>query len=268
MIIDIVLVTTTLAIAALISFALWRAFRKASTQIRRFLGLALAGASGITLAKLVQLVVLVSTADAGGDAMLARYADIGASIVVAVGMALLAASLLDMVMLGRSLWPMGSNSLAQPTSAVGVGADPGLEPELVPAILFRRAAPLGDTTASTVFLNNKPEDVLGFTREEMQSDPHFITWLMHPEDRQELPVADQLLEADQSEAVFDQRYKHRSGDYRWVRTSMKRIDGENGAFRGIIGCGLDITDLKDAAQQLESILSTDPCSVISEDELI
>lgn len=105
MIIDIVLVTTTLAIAALISFALWRAFRRESGQTRRIVGLALGGAASITLAKLVQLVVLTSAADAGGDAMIARYVDVGSTIVVAIGMALLAASLLDMVMFGRSMWP-------------------------------------------------------------------------------------------------------------------------------------------------------------------
>ena len=124
MIIDIVLVTTTLAIAALISAALWRAFRRESTQIRRIVGLALAGAASITLAKLVQLVVLVSTTDAGSDAMIARYADIGSSVVVAVGMALLAVSLLDMVMFGRSLWPSGDGTMtpAGPGSVAGEGS--------------------------------------------------------------------------------------------------------------------------------------------------
>ncbi|MGB5256948.1 MAG: PAS domain S-box protein [Woeseiaceae bacterium] len=264
MIIDIVLVTTTLAIAALISFALWRAFRRESGQTRRIVGLALGGAASITLAKLVQLVVLTSAADAGGDAMIARYVDVGSTIVVAIGMALLAASLLDMVMFGRSMWPHGDLSHA----AAVPGEEAILKPELVPAILYRRAAPLGDTTVCNVFLNNKPEDILGFTQEEMQSDPHFVTWLMHPEDRQDLAAADQLLEAEKSDAVFDQRYKHRSGSYRWVRTSMKRIEDENGTFKGIIGCGLDVTDLKEAEQQLISILNTDPCSVIPEDEVI
>jgi PAS domain S-box-containing protein len=268
MILDTVLVTTTLAIAALISLALWKAFRKESSEIRRVLGLALTGAAGVTLAKLVELGVLLNTGDAGADAMIIRYADVGATIVVAVGIALLATSLLDMVMFGRSLWPERGNSLADTTSRSAIDTEPGLEPGLVPAILFRRDAPLGDTTASSVFLNNKPEDVLGFTREEMQSDPHFVTWLLHPEDRGDLAAADQLLATPQSEAVFDQRYKHRSGSYRWVRTSMKRIEDENGAFKAIVGCGLDVTDLKEAEEQLASILSTDPCKLIPEDEII
>jgi len=141
-------------------------------------------------------------------------------------------------------------------------------PSAIPAILFRKGASLRDTRVSSVFLNNKAEDLLGFTQEEMQSDPHFLTWLMHPEDRQDFLAGDERLAEAQSEAIFDHRFKHRSGSYRWIRTIMKRVDDDDGAFREIVGCGLDITDLKEAEEQLASILSTDPCTLLPEDDTI
>ncbi|MGI9238089.1 MAG: PAS domain-containing protein [Woeseiaceae bacterium] len=272
MIIDIVLVATTLAIASSISYALWKSRRNEDSRIRRVIGLALFGAISIMLAKLAQLTVLVISGDTSGNSPLVVYSTIAATIVVAVGISLLAISLLDMVMLGKHLWPKEAategTALAKPDSNEDPALDADIELESMPAILFRRDAPLVDTKVSSVFLNNGVENLLGFTREEMQSDPHFVTWLMHPEDRQDFFNGDERLATAGSEAVFDHRLKHRNGSYRWIRTVMKRIDDQAGAFKEIVGCCLDVTDLKEAEEQLLSILGTDPCTLIPEDEVI
>ena len=268
MILDTVLVTTTLAIAVLVSHALWKARRNEPPQIRRIAGLALAGAVSISLAKLVQLAVLMTANGMTSGSLITGYVDVAAAIVVAVGIALLATSVLDMMMVGKQLWPKAVDALSARNPAEADTTGSHLSPGRIPAILFRREGPLGDTSASSVFLNNKAEDVLGFTREEMQSDPHFLTWLMHPEDRQDYLNGDEQLVTARSEAVFDHRFKHRSGSYRWIRVTMKRIDDDSGGLKEIVGCGLDITDLKEAEQRLDNILSTDPCSVIPEDEII
>lgn len=268
MILDTVLVTTTLAIAGLVSHALWKARRDEPPQVRRVAGLALAGAVSISLAKLVQLGVLLTANGARSDSLIAGYVDIAATIVVAVGIALLAISVRDMMVVGKQLWPKGNEAPQGHNPIETGGTGKRLSPGKIPAILFRREGPLGDNTASSVFLNNKAADVLGFTQEELQSDPHFLTWLMHPEDRQDYLDGDEQLAAPRSETVFDHRFKHRSGSYRWIRMIMKRVDDESGSLREIVGCGLDITDLKEAEERLDNILSTDPCSVIPEDEVI
>ncbi len=268
MMIDVLLILTTLAIAAFAFHALWKARRNESGQLRRVIALAQYGAGAVMLAKFVELLILLTADAANGGLAIVRYSDIAATIVVAGGIALLAISLLDTIMIGRQLWPKEDDALS------GRAADPcrlagcEIEPAAIPAILFRKGALLRDTGVSSVFLNNKAEDLLGFTREELQSDPHFLTWLMHPEDRQDFLAGDERLAEAQSEAIFDHRFKHRSGSYRWIRTIMKRVDDDDGAFREIVGCGLDITDLKEAEEQLASILSTDPCSLLPEDDTI
>lgn len=265
---DILLVSITLAISAAISHALWNSRRNESTRVRRVIGLALYGAAGIMLAKLVQLAILLSPAAVNANSLLVRYADVAATVVVAIGISLLAISLLDMVTIGSQLWPKQDDAQKRHAKDGVETTDPRMEPETIPAILFRREAPLVDTKTSSDFLNKRFENLLGFTREEMLSDPHFMTWLMHPEDRQEYVAGDDRLAATESEAVFDHRFKHRNGSYRWIRTMMKRINDEKGAFKEIIGCGFDITDLKEAEQQLAIILSTDPCSLLPEDDAI
>lgn len=270
--IDTVLIATTLAIASLISYALWNTRRNEDTRIRRVVGLALYGTISIMLAKLVQLVVLVVSGDPTGASPVVVYSTIAATIVVAVGISLLAISLLDMVMIGRHLWPKVETEERTASPAAETDEDTvsavDLEIESMPAILFRRDAPLVDTKVSSVFLNNGVENLLGFTREEMESDPHFVTWLMHPEDRQDYFNGDERLATAGSEAVFDHRLKHRNGSYRWIRTVMKRIDDQAGAFKEIVGCCLDVTDLKEAEEQLLGILGTDPCTLIPEDDAI
>jgi PAS domain S-box-containing protein len=267
MLVDTVLVATTLAIAVLVSHALWKGRRDKPTQIRHVAGLALSGTVSISLAKLVQLIVLVTTADTTSGSLIVGYVDVAATAVVAVGIALIAMSVLDMMMVGKQLLPQHDAVAPAPMPADDTtGAH--LAPGEIPAILFRREGPLGDSNASSLFLNNKAEDVLGFSQEELHSDPHFLTWLMHPEDRQDYLNGDEQLAKAKAEAVFDHRFKHRSGSYRWIRVTMKRVDDECGRLKEIIACGMDVTDLKEAEEQLAGILSTDPCSVIPEDEII
>lgn len=268
MIVDTVLVTTTLVIAALVSHALWKARRDEPSHVRRVLNLALAGAISISLAKLAQLGVLLTQNGASVDSLIMGYANVAATIVVAVGIALLAISVLDMMRVGKQHWQKADDALSARNLAEANTIGSHLSPGKIPAILFRREGPLGDTGASNIFLNNKAEDVLGFTQEEMQSDPHFLTWLMHPEDREDFLQCEQQLATEKAETVFDHRFKHRSGSYRWLRVTMKRVEDRSGSLKEIVCCGLDITDLKEAEEQLASILETDPCSVIPEDELI
>ena len=262
------LITTTLAICVLVSHALWRARPDKPPQIRRVANLALSGAISISLAKLVQLGALVTATGAGPTSQLTGFVDVAATVIVVVGIALLAISVLDMMMVGKQLWPIGTNAAAASDPAESETGSSHLSPVEIPAILFRREGPLGDSGATSTFLNSKAADVLGFSQDEMLSDPHFLTWLLHPEDRQDYQNGDEQLAEAKAETVFEHRFKHRSGSYRWIRLTMKRVDDQAGRLKEIVACGMDVTDLKEAEEQLAGILRTDPCSVIPEDEVI
>lgn len=270
--IEIVLIAVTLAIAGSMSYALWQAQRIEPTQLRRVICLAMYGAFGVFVSKLIELALLTSVGSGYASAVTVYYGHLAADTIVVLGFTLLAVSVLDIVALGRHVWSADSMAPKQQesrqTKADSSDSEPSdFDTSMVPAVLFRRSAPFSDTKTTSEFLTNGFEGILGFSREELQSDPHFLTWLMHPKDRQLVLSGDNDLEPGQLEAVFDQRFKHRSGSYRWIRTCVRRIEGENGQLKELIGCGFDITEQKEAEEQLSNILSTDPCNLVFDDEL-
>jgi len=264
--IEIVLIATTAAIAASISYSLWKARSNESSQIRRVIDLALCGSISILLAKLTELAVLVIANDSHGNPAIVRHADVASTVVVIVGLALLAISVLDLIMIGKQLRPRGDDTGRRRDMVEPGCASRDLKLFDVPAILFRRNGPFSERKIKSTFLNNKVEEVLGFSQQDVQSDPQFFTWLMHPEDRQHFLSGDNDLSPGQSDAVFDSRFKHRSGSYRWIRTYISRVDDEHGTFKELIGCGFDVTELKEAEEQLTKLLDTDPCTLNPEGE--
>lgn len=266
--IEIVLVAVTLAIAGSMSYALWQAQRIEPTQLRRVICLAMYGAFGVFVSKLIELGLLTSVGSGHASAVAVHYGHLAADIIVVLGFTLLTVSVLDIVTLGRHVWSADSRAPGRQESQQKDADSRDFDASMVPAVLFRRSAPFSDTKTTSEFLTDRFEAILGFSREELQSDPHFLTWLMHPQDRQPFLSGDNDLKPGQLEAVFDQRFKHRSGSYRWIRTCVRRIEGANGQLKELVGCGFDITEQKEAEEQLSNILSTDPCNFISDDELV
>lgn len=264
--IEVVLVATTAAIAASISYLLWKARSSESSQIRRVIDLALCGSISIVVAKLIELAVLVIANGSYGNPAIVRYADVASTVVVILGLTLLAISVLDLIMIGKQLRPSGDKAGRLRDILETGPASRDLSLSAVPAILFRRNAQFSDKEITSTFLNNKIEEVLGFSQQEVQSDPHFLTWLMHPEDRQQFLSGDNDLAPGQLEAIFDSRFKHRSGSYRWIRTHITQVEDEHGTFKELIGCGFDITELKETEEQLTEILETDPCALVPDGE--
>ena len=262
---DLVVTAITLAIAAAVTQALWKAQKRESTQLRLVINLAMYAALAIFVAKLLELAVVMSIGDDVRQVATVQYVQLGTDIVLVLGFTFLAVSMLDLITADRQLgWRKTgadtSSSVSEASYKVGC-----LEPSAIPAILFRRSAPLSENTVASEFLNNAVESLLGFSQDELKSDPLFLTWLMHPEDRQQYLSGASDPAPGQRVGTFDHRFKHRNGSYRWIRTCVTRIEGHDGQLEELVGCGFDITELKEAEVQLTEILNSDPCTLLPDD---
>jgi PAS domain S-box-containing protein len=109
-----------------------------------------------------------------------------------------------------------------------------------------------DADGRFLWLNRAWEQVLGWSRDELMS--HALLEFVHPEDvaatRQ---VMSRIGEADLELAEFDNRYRTKDGDWRWLRWQA-RTDGVTW-----LAVAYDVTHEKEAEQRL--------CAAISEGRL-
>ncbi len=99
-------------------------------------------------------------------------------------------------------------------------------------------------------LNAAWEDVLGWTREELMARPWIE--LVHPDDIESTRIeAAKVTEADSHVGNFENRWRTRGGDYRWLRWSA-RSDGET-----FFAVAFDVTERKQAEDGLRRALSED-----------
>ena len=99
-------------------------------------------------------------------------------------------------------------------------------------------------------LNAAWEDVLGWTREELLARPWIE--LVHPDDVERTSVESaKVVEPDSEVVNFENRWRTRAGDYRWLRWSA-RSDGEVW-----FAVAFDVTERKFAEDRLRRALSED-----------
>jgi PAS domain S-box-containing protein len=107
-----------------------------------------------------------------------------------------------------------------------------------------------DADGHFLTLNAAWERVLGWSRDELMARPLFE--LVHPDDR-ERTVAEtaKATHADYETVNFENRYRTKSGDWRWLRWNA-RTDGETW-----FAVAFDVTDRKHAEDRLRRALSED-----------
>ena len=143
----------------------------------------------------------------------------------------------------------------------------GLALSTVPAILYRgRWSRKDGTVAEQRFLNDKVEEILGHPREELERNPERSLELMHPDDRRRYIDEDVSSTIKSDWTVMEHRFRHRDGGYRWIRRNVRRITDVDSDVHEVIGCGFDVTDLKDAEARLQNFLDFAPDAVVTVDE--
>ena len=108
-----------------------------------------------------------------------------------------------------------------------------------------------------VFVNERSWEALGYTAEEVVNmGDSFLPRTMHPEDLAKLPtLAEQYAKAVEGE-VFEHvfRLQHKNGEWRWVhRYATIFSKTPDGRPRQMLGSVTDITDLKNAEEELKEL---------------
>ena len=110
-----------------------------------------------------------------------------------------------------------------------------------------------------IYVNDRSEAVLGYTAEEVLAmGERFLETVMHPDDFQRLREARQHYDKIRDDQVLEQvfRLKHKNGHWLWVQRSMTVFTrSADGLPKQVVGTATDITALKRAEQQLQSLSS-------------
>lgn len=132
----------------------------------------------------------------------------------------------------------------------------------IPAVLYRTFGLFQARTSEIVFVNDKIEELLGYSKADFEADSALFASLMHDDDKKKFKVErNELWHKD--DIVIEHRFRHRNGEYRWLRRHLKRVSSENGDLTEWHGCVFDITDLKEAEARLTNFLEAAPDPVIT-----
>ena len=135
----------------------------------------------------------------------------------------------------------------------------------VPAALYRTSGILEAGTSEISFVNDKIEDLLGYSKAEFEADSTLFASLMHDDDKKAFETERREL-WHQDRIVVEHRFRHRDGEYRWLRRHLERVGGDGTDLTEWHGCVFDITDLKQAEARLTNFLEAAPDPVITTDK--
>jgi PAS domain S-box-containing protein len=109
---------------------------------------------------------------------------------------------------------------------------------------------MSDASGHFTSLNRAWEEILGWSRQELMARP-FIEFV-HPDDRERtLAEAVRIAEQDRELVAFENRYRTKDGDWRWLHWNA-RTDGETW-----FAVAFDVTEAKQAEQRLRQAIAED-----------
>ncbi|MBW3584861.1 MAG: PAS domain S-box protein [Cyanobacteria bacterium 0813] len=116
-----------------------------------------------------------------------------------------------------------------------------------PAVIFT-AAPTGDFC--TTYISDNVKAIVGYDPQELLANSNFWSSRIHPEDRVQFIVKFSNL-SEGKNCIFEYRFLHRDGLYRWLRTELKLLVDSRGIPIEIIGYAADISNSKFAEIALQ-----------------
>ncbi len=122
--------------------------------------------------------------------------------------------------------------------------------EEIPAITFM--APL-DGSVGELYVSPQIETMLGFSQQEWLSDPVLWHRQLHPEDRDRwnLEFAPTVANGQPFRSVY--RFRARDGRVVWVLAEAKVVHDDKGRPLYLQGVAFDITQMKEAQEELKSL---------------
>jgi len=115
-----------------------------------------------------------------------------------------------------------------------------------PAIIYTTHAS-GDFACT--FVSENIRTIMGFSPEEMTTDPKCWPDRLHPEDAPR--VFNELASLiEQGGGIVEYRFRHRDGHYVWVQDSFRVLYDDASKPRELVGAWADITKLKEAERNV------------------
>ncbi len=119
--------------------------------------------------------------------------------------------------------------------------------EQIPAIVY---VDLADDRMTTSYVSPQIESLLGYTAHEYVGDPELWSKILHPDDREAALEAYRRGRDGGEPFVFEYRLIARDGRVLWFRDSAVVLSDEEGTPQMVQGVMLDITDRKQAEEQI------------------
>jgi PAS domain S-box-containing protein len=110
------------------------------------------------------------------------------------------------------------------------------------------------------FVSENLQAMLGYSPQEMTTDPKCWPERLHPEDAPRvLGELEPLIKQGGGSVAY--RFRHRDGHYVWIQDTFKVVHDESGKPKELVGAWADITELKGARQRLQSLLAVSPAII-------
>ena len=108
-----------------------------------------------------------------------------------------------------------------------------------------------DGDCAATYISNNVTEQLGYTPSDFLEDPSFWSNNIHPDDKDAVFSALPGL-IKKRRHTHQYRFRHKNGDYRWMRDELRLVLSKNGEPTEIIGSWIDITDSKNQEQRLRN----------------
>ena len=116
----------------------------------------------------------------------------------------------------------------------------------VPATIYSSEIS-GDYSAT--FISENVQSLTGYNPEDFMKNPRFWINRVHPEDRPKV-FTEVPLVFNKGHHVYEYRFKHKDGTYRWMYDEMTLVRDADGNPLEIVGFWADITERKKAEEKL------------------
>jgi diguanylate cyclase (GGDEF)-like protein/PAS domain S-box-containing protein len=115
-----------------------------------------------------------------------------------------------------------------------------------PAIIYSRKH---DSDMVFTFLSDNMKNHLGYNPEEFIEDPKFWINHIHSDNVDQITAGENRL-SSRGHNIHEYQFRHKDGSYLWLRDEMQLICDDKGEPLEIVGYWIDITEKKQAEEQL------------------
>jgi PAS domain S-box-containing protein len=104
-----------------------------------------------------------------------------------------------------------------------------------------------------VYISPSCQRITGYTAEEFKIDPDLFKAIVHPDDRRSYQIHSMDVSTRKSAGNIQFRIIHKDGQIRWIEQVCQSLFDKDGKWLGIRGSSRDITQRKQAQEQLSYI---------------